>query len=145
MYIVCLCTIAKSVSLLDAMHYIKMSWDRITANMINNFFWACGFKSEEASKEMDVISVGEEEIDKDFLQYFEIDETILIFVELFGTEIVVQFSSSQDSSPPASVDEDSGVNEEPDTPPTTADARNALHTFGSIMENRSRESEIYDH
>ncbi len=65
-------TAAKSVNLLDAMHYIKMSWDNVTKDRIKNCFRKCGFKSEE-SEEICEISESDDEYDEDFLQYVDID------------------------------------------------------------------------
>ena len=135
-------SIAKSVSLLDAMHYIKMSWDSVTKDTIKNCFLACEFKSKE-SQEIAATSEGKEEFDKDFLQYVEIDENLPTSSEILSDiEIVEQFLSSQVSSRPASEDEDSDVDEEPDPPPTAADARKALHTLRRILENRGAEQEL---
>jgi hypothetical protein len=123
-------TAAKSVNILDAMHYIKMSWDNVTKDTIKNCFQKYGFKSEE-SEEICEISEGDDEYDENFLQYVHNDKkNLLILIEISDSEIVEQILPSQVSIRPASEDENSDEDEEPDPPPTyAADARKALHTL----------------
>jgi hypothetical protein len=51
---------------------------------------------------------------------------------------------SQVSIRPASEDENSDEDEESDLPPTSADARKALHTLRRVLENRGAEQEMYE-
>lgn len=133
----------QSVSLLDGIHYIKMSWDTVSVNTIKNCFLACGFKSEES--QIEVTSDDEEEFDEDFLKYVEIDEDLQTSAELTDAEIVEQHSSSsQVLSESENRDEESDSDEEPDPPPTATDARKALHTLRRILENRGGELEMYE-
>ena len=48
-----------------------MSWDSATANTIKNCFLVCRFNAEKKSQEM--VCDEEEQYDKDFFQYVEIE------------------------------------------------------------------------
>ena len=68
-------TAAKSVNLLNAMHFIKMSWNNIAKDTIKNCSQECEFKSEE-SVEICEISECENECDEFFFN-------ILILIKTF--------------------------------------------------------------
>ncbi len=69
---------------------------------------------------------------------------ILTSIKISDSEIKEQFLPSPVSIRPASEDENSDEDEEPDLPPTAADARKALHTLKRVLENLGAEQEMYE-
>ena len=79
----------------------------------------------------------EEEFEKDFFQYVEIDMNLLTSVELSDAEILEQYSSSQVSSELVIEDE------EWDLPSTTVDVHVALYTLWRILKSMCEELEMF--
>jgi hypothetical protein len=146
---------AKSVSLLDAIHMLKSAWDEVKSTTVVNCFKQCKFPAtadepaEEEPERSETLQASDEDppfgmTQKEFLLYVECNENVDVCGEFSDAELLQMVRQDQDKSD----EEDENHPEddkETEAPPSNSEALKLLHRLRLYIDSTgvSALDEIY--
>ena len=136
--------IAKEISVLDAMHILATSWEKVTAKCIQNCWGKAKFKTKvqdravEDAEDVDMPPAPADMTENDFLQWVDIDNNVEIAteetIEEREQEIVARYTAQSEIV--KSEDEEEPEEPDPVPIPQNADMRNMLDQLRIGLETK---------
>lgn len=130
--------LAKKINLLEALHLMVMSWNRISPATIKNCFISAGFCEVEKDDGMTTLqtpeSVPDDMTEEDYEAWMVIDRDIPVAAKLTEAEILQTVCEETQNDDEDQEDDGITLNEKP---PTNAEMRNALKILRRGVQHRS--------
>lgn len=126
--------LAKKTNVLDAVHLLTASWNRVSAQTIRNCFAYAGSCVKNDQKSQEMIENPSDLTPEEFESWVEVDKNIPVASTLTESEICQIVIGKQTNDGTDESDEES-LDIEP--PPTSAEMRNALKVLKRGVQHRS--------